>query len=327
MPLIPKKSLGQNFLTSEAAVYKIVKAAEIKSAENGNDDDKRANAEIEGIETGLKNGRETGLKTILETVLEIGPGKGVLTKALLEAGARVIAIEKDHRLIEDLSAKFAEHITRGQLSIIEGDALEIEPSEIGLESGKYKIVANLPYYITGQFLRKFLSGNNQPSRMVLLLQKEVVDRIIARDGKESLLSISIKVYGQPKKITVVDRGSFSPAPNVDSAVISIENISKDFFAAHLDKKQDIGQADKKFLDEDRFFEIVRAGFAHKRKMLVPNLVAGLDNAEPGNKLDKLPTSREKILAALTTEHISEKVRAEDLTVEQWKKIAENIVRQ
>jgi len=262
----PKKSLGQNFLTSEAAVFKIVEAAKISPG---------------------------------ETVIEVGPGRGVLTKALLAAGAHVIAIEKDRELISPLSKSFAKEIAAGNFKIIESDVLEIEPEkDLGLRSGEFKIVANLPYYITGEFLRKFLSGETQPSTMVLLLQKEVVERIIAHDKKESILSMSIKVYGNPRKITVVNRGSFFPAPNVDSAVVAIENISKNNFGGSTPNT------------EKAFFEIVRAGFAHKRKLLASNLAEIFD--------------KEKIHSAFADLNISEKVRAEDLSLSQWLEITKKL---
>lgn len=257
----PKKSLGQNFLTSEAAVYKIVQAAKILPG---------------------------------ETVLEVGPGRGVLTTALLKAQAKVVAIEKDETLAAELLAKFATEIKDKRLKILTGDILEIEQKNIDLTE-KYKIVANIPYYITGQFLRKFLSSDGQPTAMVLLLQKEVVDRIIAQNNKESLASMSVKVYGEPKKITTVNRGSFFPAPNVDSAVIAIENISKKFFDT---------------VSEENFWNVLRAGFAHKRKVLVSNL-SGIKD-------------KEKILEIFAELKIDPKTRAEDLTKEQWKMIAKKI---
>ncbi len=289
--MTPKKTLGQNFLTSEAAIHKIIATAKILPG---------------------------------ETVLEVGPGRGALTKALIASGARVVAVEKDHQLCEELSAKFSAEIGNNagnsRLKIVEGDIMKISPEDIGLGkvrnsfsensmdghyNGDYKIVANIPYYITGQFLRKFLSAVAQPTSMVLLLQKEVVERIIAGDKKESLLSISVKAYGQPKKITVVKRGSFFPAPNVDSAIIVIENISKKIF----------GQ-----ISEGKFFEIVRAGFAHKRKMLVPNLV----QATKGKLTVEKNLRREKILKLFAECDISEKIRAENLQLEQWKQIADKI---
>ncbi len=265
----PKKSLGQNFLTSEAAVFKIIQAAKITPG---------------------------------ETVLEIGPGRGVLTKALLAAGAHVVAVEKDHELFGQLSETFSNEIAAGTFKIFEADVLETSPKSLALTS--YKLVANIPYNITGQSLKKFLSevpDGSQPSLMVVLLQKEVTERIIAADKKESILSISVKAYGEPKKITTVNRGSFYPAPNVDSAVLAIENISKKNFT---------GTENSAPISEEKFFEIVRAGFAHKRKMLAPNLAHIFE--------------KEKILAALAAAGVSEKARAEDLTLEQWRKITEHL---
>lgn len=258
----PKKNLGQNFLTSEPAIYKIIQAGKI---------------------------------SVGETVLEVGPGRGVLTKAMLSAGARVIAVEKDHDLLNVLNVTFSAEIANKRLTILENDILKIEPENLGLKAGKYKLIANIPYNITGQLIRKFLSATSQPSLMVLLLQREVVDRIIANNAKESLLSLSVKTYGQVRKITTVNRGSFYPSPNVDSAVIAIENISKNFY---------------KEISEENFFKTIKAGFAHKRKILVSNL----ENL----------ASKEKILATLIENKISEKARAEDITLEQWKKIAASI---
>jgi len=258
-----KKSLGQNFLTSEAAVYKTVAAARIFPG---------------------------------EIVLEVGPGRGVLTKALLAAGATVIAVEKDSRLISELSTTFKGEIESGQLVLFEKDILKSKPETLGLQKQNYKIVANIPYYITGQFLKKFLTSAHYPNTIVVLLQKEVVERIIALDKKESILSISVKAYGKPNKVTVVKRGSFSPAPNVDSAVIAIENISKDLFEN---------------ISEEKFFRVVRAGFAHKRKVLISNLTE--------------ISPREKVQEIFSKLGLNEKIRAEDLKIEEWKKIATVIV--
>ena len=189
-----KKSLGQNFLKSKKALEAIVLAGEI--SEN-------------------------------DTVLEIGPGQGALTEKLLETGAKIIAVEKDDRLIEFLKEKFSKEITSEKFEIIHGDILEIDLDF--LKNKSYKLIANIPYYITGLIFRKFLSGNIQPEKIVILVQKEIADRIIARDGKESLLSLSVKVYGTPKKIMKVEKENFSPKPKVDSAILLIDTISKNFF--------------------------------------------------------------------------------------------------
>ena len=177
-----KKSLGQHFLKSERALSSIIESAKISPG---------------------------------ETILEIGPGLGVLTEKLLDAGAKVIAVEKDDSLFVFLKEKFGEKI-----NLIHEDILDFDSNDLG----KYKIVANIPYNITGAILEKFLSADNQPESMVLLVQKEVAERIVARNNKESILSISVKAYGDPKYIEKVLAGSFVPAPNVDSAIILIKNM-------------------------------------------------------------------------------------------------------
>lgn len=178
-----------------------------------------------------------------ETVLEVGPGEGTLTEVLLEQGAHVVALEKDYRLIEFLETKFAGK----SLEVVEGDALDFEPLWRG-----YTVVGNIPYYITGALLKKFLTARRQPKRLVFLMQKEVAERI-ARSKKESVLSLAVKAYGEPKYIKTVPRGAFSPPPKVDSAILLVENISRKNFesAAH----------------EEKFFELVKKAFGGKRKVL------------------------------------------------------------
>ena len=261
-----KKSLGQNFLTSTAARAHIIEAGTLSAS---------------------------------DTVLEIGPGKGFLTEALLATGARVVAIEKDDRMIPYLSEKFAAEISAGKLKIIHGDVLEFSPETSGLAAGKYKLIANIPYYLTGAIFRKFFEEKNQPERMVLMVQKEVAERIVARDGKESILSVSVKAYGEPHIVSIVKAGSFVPAPNVDSAIIAIENISKKNFAATG-------------VSEEKFFNTVRAAFAGKRKMLA------------GNLRTNLVVPQEKIEKAFQELGLDPKIRAEDVPVELWIKIAERI---
>jgi 16S rRNA (adenine1518-N6/adenine1519-N6)-dimethyltransferase len=205
-----KKSLGQHFLNNRHYLTLVADAADIKKG---------------------------------ETVVEIGPGEGALTSVLLERGARVVAIEKDSRLIDFLRKKF-----KGEkLEIIEGDALEYEPA-----FKKFKVVGNVPYYITGALFKKFLSGGAQPSTLVFLVQKEVGERI-ARSKKESILSLSVKAYGTPLYIKSVPKGAFVPPPKVDSAIIAVKNISRDNF--------------KSFAQEEKFFELVKKAFGGKRKML------------------------------------------------------------
>jgi 16S rRNA (adenine1518-N6/adenine1519-N6)-dimethyltransferase len=248
-----KKSLGQNFLKSKLALLKMLEAGEVNSD---------------------------------DTVLEVGPGKGALTEKLLAVARKVIAVEKDDRLIELLQEKFSTEILADKLEIVHTDILDFMPENFNLNNN-YKLIANIPYYITGQFLRKFLADGPQPERIVVMVQKEIADRIVAREGKESLLSLSVKAFGGPKKIMKVDKENFSPAPKVDSAILAITNINKDKFNNDKDL-------------ENRFFTIIKAGFSSKRKILSSNL----KNILPKEKIATLKTN----------------VRAEDLELEEWLKL-------
>jgi 16S rRNA (adenine1518-N6/adenine1519-N6)-dimethyltransferase len=247
-----KKSLGQNFLRSESAIKEIVSSAKIKEG---------------------------------DLVLEIGPGKGALTEKLLLAGARVLAIEKDSRLIEELKEKFSAFADKFYL--IEGDILDFEPRVTIKEP--YKLVANIPYYLTGLIIRKFLENEHSPEIAVLLVQKEVASRI-CNSKKENLLSISVKVYGEPSLVKTVKAGSFIPSPKVDSAIIKIENISKIKFQ-------------EKEIDEKIFFKFVKSGFAHNRKKLSSNLKDLVEKTE----LEKF----------LVKQKLSPSARAEDLSISEW----------
>lgn len=216
-PMYKKKSLGQHFLNNPYYLGLIADALEI----------------VPG-----------------ETVVEVGPGEGALTEVLLARGARVIALEKDQRLVPLLREKFA-----GQnIEIVEGDALEYAPP------AHYKLVGNIPYYISGALFKKFLEAERQPSRLVFLVQKEVGERI-AREKKESVLSLSVKAYGTPLYIQSVPRGAFAPPPKVDSAIVAVTGISRSNFTnpAH----------------EKKFFELVKKAFGGKRKMLRSTL--GIDS--------------------------------------------------
>ena len=245
-----KKSLGQNFLKSEIALRKIIEAGEINPV--------RSRAHAEGASP-LDRGAATsnGVKN-QDLVLEIGPGKGALTKQLLGSSDQVLAVEKDKELIEFLKQKFNKEIEEKKLILVEGDILEFNTSHYNLETRTYKLIANIPYNITGAILKKFLTEKNQPKTMVLMVQHEVAQRILARDGKESILSISVKAYGEPKMVAKVDKRYFSPAPKVNSAIISIKNISRKIFEENK-------------VNEEKFWEIEKTGFAHKRKKLSGNL--------------------------------------------------------
>ena len=253
--MLKKKSLGQHFLHNRHYLEAVADAAAIQKG---------------------------------ETVVEIGPGEGALTAVLLERGAKVIALEKDARLIGLLREKFEGEA----LEVIEGDALDYEPA---FEA--YKVVGNVPYYITGALFKKFLSSALQPSTLVFLIQKEVAERIARRGpnnkkDKESILSLSVKAYGTPAYVKSVPAGAFVPPPKVDSAILQVSGVSRANF--------------KNREQEERFFELVRAGFGQKRKLLASNLKELLG---------------ENHAALLQGAGIGAKARAEDVPLEAWLKLA------
>lgn len=249
-----KKSLGQNFLNSKKIVGDIVTASEITSE---------------------------------DTVLEIGPGKGILTQALLQKAKKVIAIEKDDRLIELLHEKFHKEIENEKLELVHDDALDFDP--VTQINETYALVANIPYYITGMVIQKFLESDLQPKTMTLMVQKEVADRIVSTDEKESILSISVKVYGTPKKVSKIPKRFFSPAPKVDSAILVIRDISKAFFNG---------------ISEEQFFAIIKTGFSHKRKLLINNL--------------ELLYPKSVLTDTFASCGVLENTRAENMSKENWK---------
>lgn len=240
-----KKSLGQNFLMHARTGARIVKAAALP--ENA-------------------------------VVFEIGPGTGMLTRELLATGVKVIALEADLSLFSELQETFADALSHGQLELVHGD-IRTFPVETLPEH--YHVVANIPYYLTGEIIRLFLESSRQPESMTLLVQKEVAERIARTKKKENLLSLSVKVFGEPKYEFTVPRGAFMPPPSVDSAVLSVRGISRARFHDSA--------------EEQRFFTLMHAGFAHKRKMLAKNLET----------------------AGVRVHAVPEKVRAEDLSLDDW----------
>lgn len=176
------------------------------------------------------------------------------------------------------------------------DIRDITSEALQLTAGEYVVAANIPYYITGEIIRQFLTTPSQPRAMSLLIQKEVAQRIIARDGKESILSLSVKAYGTPRIVEKVSRKHFSPPPSVDSCIITIENISRTFFSS---------------IREENFFKVVHAGFASKRKFLANNLGVVFD--------------KEKVRTTFTTLTIDEKTRAEDVPLTTWGLLTQNLL--
>lgn len=232
-----------------------------------------------------------------EEILEIGPGKGALTRELLKIGP-VVAVEKDEALVEMLQKTFAKEIAAKRLRLVREDVRNISPEKLGLKH--YVVAANIPYYITGEIIRQFLTAKMQPRAMALLVQKEVAQRIVgnpephrgAAGAKESILSLSVKAYGVPKIVAKVTRGNFSPPPAVDSAILLIEKISRVHFGE---------------VSEEKFFAVVHAGFSSKRKLLASNLARHY--------------AKEFIDPALMSAGLSATVRAEDIPIEKWLHIA------
>src|SRR6056297_1495077 len=187
-----KKSLGQHFLNSDYVPKKMCDAGSVAAG---------------------------------DVVLEIGPGTGVLTREILKRGASVVAVEADQRAIESLQETCAQEITDKQLTIFHHDARKLDMATFGLQDQRFKVIANIPYYISGLLFRQCLESDIQPTDLVFLVQKEVAQRI-ARDPKESILSMSVKVFGDPSYICTIKRGHFTPPPAVDSAIVAVHNINR-----------------------------------------------------------------------------------------------------
>jgi len=254
--IYPSKRLGQNFLVNKKTIEKIIEAANLK---------------------------------LRDVVLEIGPGIGALTIELAERAKKVIAIEKDHKLARILNDKLRIKCIKN-VEVVPGDILKIENWELGIENS-YKVVANLPFYLTAPVIRKFLeTAEVKPQQMVLMVQKEVAQRICASPPQMNLLAVSVQFYAKPEIVSFVPKKSSWPQPKVDSAILRITPLIN---------------ADKKLINADLFFKIVRAGFSQPRKQLINNLSQGL-------KLEK-----EKIKNWLSKNNIKPEQRAETLTVENW----------
>ena len=249
-----RKRLGQHFLIDPGVLQLITSAAEI---------------------------------TPDDTVIEVGPGLGILTKELASLAGRVVAIELDDKLAATLKETLS---PLRNVTIISDNVLNIDPATLTSEPKKYKVVANLPYYITSTILRHFLETAAKPERMIVMVQKEVAEIIAAEPGQRSLLSIGVQFYGEPRIISHVPAQSFYPPPEVDSAILRIDKHPQPMVP---------------MADERSFFELVRAGFVTSRKQLVNSLARGLG----------LP--RAEALSLLEKAGITPQRRAETLTLEEW----------
>jgi len=258
----PKKELGQNFLQNKEVLSNIIKLGELK------EDD---------------------------IVIEIGPGRGNLTQELIKSAKKVIAIEKDRDLVQLLREKFS---SVKNLKIIEGDIRDLfikNQLSIVKDSEHYKLIANIPYYLSSFILRRFLEINNKPKKIVLLLQKELAERICEKPGKMSLISIMVNFYGIPSLGPIVKKEKFDPVPKVDSQILVIDNIKS-----------------PKNIDEKTFFRILRIGFAQKRKKLINNL-------HNGTRIDN-----NILLNAIKFLKLKETVRAQELSLGNWKSLCQKI---
>ncbi len=290
----PSKNLGQNFLIDKNVLDKIIKTADLKPD---------------------------------DAVLEIGPGIGTLTQKLAKHAKKVIAIEKDKTMVEILKETLVNY---KNIEIIQGDILKIDVADLSLrgrnngrsnlkiqiassacepprndEIKNYKIVANIPYYITSPVIRKFLEAENQPESMVLMMQKEVAQRICGKPPDMTLLSASVQFYAEPKIISYVSKNCFWPSPKVDSAIIKI-------VPRYLPRDPISHETVRGRGSHELFFKIVKAGFSQPRKQLA------------GNLSTKLNLTKEKTADWLVKNNIKPTQRAETLSIEDWKNLTNSI---
>jgi len=265
----PSKRLGQYFLIDKEVLEKTVESANLVKKDN---------------------------------VIEIGPGIGTLTKKLAKIAGKVIAVEKDKRMCQILKETLKDY---KNVEIINRDVLKLSFNRLVKAELRqnYKVVANLPYYITSPFIRKFLESKFPPKEMVLLVQKEVAQRICAKPSKMSILAVAVQFYSKPEIVKIVLKRAFWPIPKVDSALVKIT-------PSQILSKQNLGgQA-----NTDKFFRVVKAGFSSPRKQLANNLS------------NQLNLNKEKIREIFKEIKIDPKVRAQELSIKNWMKILEAISR-
>ena len=254
-----RKGLGQHFLVNEKVLELIVATAGLTPA---------------------------------DVVIEIGPGLGVLTRELAGRAGRVISVELDDKLAAILRKTLASF---GNVTVINKDVLKLDLTTLLSDLPDYKVVANLPYYITSPVLRHFLEASVKPQAMVVMVQKEVAEVIAAKPGEMSMLSVSVQFYGEPTIIDYVPARCFYPAPEVDSAILKVDVYP---------------QPKVSVTDDESFFKLVRAGFSASRKQIGNSLAQGLG----------LPKSN--VLSLLDRLSIAPQRRAETLTIEEWARLWE-----
>ncbi len=257
--LRPRKDLGQNFLLDPVHLAKIVEVANLQPT---------------------------------DTVLEIGPGPGMLTRLLAETAKQVVAVELDPNMVNLIRLEYA-HLSN--LTLIEGDILQVRLDRLLPTS--YKVVANLPYYITSAVLRHLLEAPSPPQRLVVTVQKEVAQRMVAQPNEMSILAVSVQFYGQPTLKHIIPAGAFYPCPKVDSAVVQVD----------LFPEPPMPVANVK-----QFFQVVKAGFGQKRKQLKNSLAAGLHR------------SAAEITTAMNEANLDPTRRAETLSLLEWGRLVEKL---
>jgi 16S rRNA (adenine1518-N6/adenine1519-N6)-dimethyltransferase len=272
-----KKSLGQNFLRNDKAISDIVNS--------------------------ISNKYESELQSGDIEIIEIGGGEGVVTRAMLERGYTMSVLELDPRAVEEMSSDIylAEKINEGKLKIYKQDVLETDFSEL-VNSKKYIVIGNIPYYITGLIFRHIFEQEILPLEVTLMVQKEVAERVARANEKQNLLSLSVNVYGESKIVSIVKAGSFVPPPKVDSAIINIKNIVFPF---------------KNEPEERLFFTIIKTAFKHPRKIALSNLKKYLNEIDTeGNVNLEKQDLYIKIEKYFIENNLKQK-RAEDIPLSTW----------
>jgi len=257
--LQPKKSLGQNFLVEEVHLRKIVEAAGVSRSDE---------------------------------VLEIGAGIGSLTRHLALRAGRVTAVELDGNLFPLL-----EWVLQGfeMVKLVQGDIMELDPDFLVLSAG-YKVVANIPYYLTSNLIRRLLEADLRPAMLALTIQKEVAERVCAASGEMSLLSLSVQLYGRPRIALRIPAGAFYPVPNVDSALLIVDLLEKPGIPEE---------------NQGAFFTLAKSAFTQKRKMLHNSLAAA-----PG-------VGNERAAELLEQAGIDGRRRPQTLTLEEWARLSQS----
>ena len=259
-----KKGLGQHFLINSGILKNIISAADLSPR---------------------------------DLVIEVGPGLGVLTRELIQNAGYVISVELDSAVIDLLQTNLSQY---DNFSLIHSDILKIRPEEIierekdkfpaSVDTQRYKVVANLPYYITQPIIRHFCEAAVKPETMVIMVQKEVARNIIAKPGDLSILAVSVQIYGNPRIMGYVPAGNFYPPPKVDSAILRIDLYPQPAVSV---------------TSIDNFFRVVKAGFSSARKQIVNSLAQGLEVTKP------------EVISLLDKAGVSPQKRPEMLTLEEW----------